>query len=90
MLPDLVISQGRSGIMFSRSLEGKTAILLSDMTTISGEVLEEDSPLILSGNYQICIDKKTRKAFLRLGARPLSATLDSQDILIHQNDLEIL
>lgn len=76
--------------MFSQSLQGKRAILLKDITLPNGEVLEEDSPLILSGKYQICIDKKSRQAFLRLGAWSLSATLNSEDILIHQKDLEIL
>ena len=76
--------------MFSQSLQGKKAILLNDVTLPNGKVLEEDSPLILSGKYQICIDKRSRKAFLRLGAWPFSATLTSEDILFHQDNLEIV
>jgi len=77
--------------MFTAGLFGKTAILTKELTDAEGKViLEEDSPLTLSGNIKICIHRTSRKIIVQIGVRPLAAKLDTADIFVSQEDLLVM
>lgn len=75
--------------MFSLGLKEKQAILLADITIIGG-IMEEDSPMVLTGNFRICIYRKSGQVFVQLGCRPLAAAQDAKDIFVDQKDLMIV